>query len=200
VPQLIRATMWFKCGHVSGFLVHIQHQSGHTKIWTLRIFSCFRSSKLNNCLTHSSTSYANEWCSFLHSFNDIVNNLDYRVYNELTAVNNELEEVWKEEVVAPFNVLHLHLAGWNLSQDSQSLGGDLSWVLPECESEASPLHPTRPVNEWMKNRMRIWVTEWLAKRWTKHLCIWLAGWPNGCLKEWSLAVWQDLQDTGRILD
>jgi hypothetical protein len=36
--------------------------------------------------------------------------MDHRVYDDLTAVNNELE-VWKEAVVAQFNVLHLHLAG-----------------------------------------------------------------------------------------
>ena len=38
VPQLIRATVRFKNGHIAGLLVHIQHQSVH-KDSTLQNFS-----------------------------------------------------------------------------------------------------------------------------------------------------------------
>jgi hypothetical protein len=44
-------------------------------------------------------------------------------------INNELERIWKEVVIAKFKVLLWHLPVWteeNLSQDSQSLDPDLN--------------------------------------------------------------------------
>ena len=42
VPQLVGATMGLKNGHTAGILVHIQHQSGHTKISHFKIFTVLR--------------------------------------------------------------------------------------------------------------------------------------------------------------
>jgi hypothetical protein len=56
-------------------------------------------------------------------------------------INDELERIWKEAVLALFQVLSQHLTGElrklmeNLSQDSQSPGRDLNLGPPKYKQE-----------------------------------------------------------------
>jgi hypothetical protein len=66
------------------------------------------------------------------SFNDAISNWNYTVWNDW-RVNNELERMWKEYVMA------WHLPGWtayNLRQYSWHPGQDLKPVLPIYKLEA----------------------------------------------------------------
>jgi hypothetical protein len=68
--------------------------------------------------------------------NIAVSNSDYAVLNDWMTVNNELEMMWKEAVVAQFEVLHWQLPGQTqenlekLSLDNQYPDRDLNHVPP----------------------------------------------------------------------
>jgi hypothetical protein len=68
------------------------------------------------------TECAFEFILFIYNlFNDAFSSTDYILSNERMTVNNELERMWKEAVVAQFKVLSQHLLGGGTEENHKKL-------------------------------------------------------------------------------
>jgi hypothetical protein len=91
--------------------------------------------------------YNNYYLSFYSLFSCVFSVSGYVVSNKRMIVNNELERMWKEAVMASFKVLSKHLPGGpeekheHLSQDSPSLGQELNLGPPKYKGGGISTQP-----------------------------------------------------------